>query len=572
MAIALIRPVHLLSRSSDHLIRKSRPSVAVSISVSAATSLLPIKPYLLSEWEPTLKGWAFSAASVYCLSVAVPRSSSLLAVPDRAVSEGLTLAALASVRLVAGYLQQAFLWEAALNSACKIRVSVFERVLQRDLGFFEGGGGGGGGVESGDLAYRITAEALDVADMIYALLNFSAMAGQMVMASPLLSLVSALVVPCMCLAIAFLGERLRKASKESHYSAARLSAYLNEILPSMLFIKANNAELHESIRFQRLAHDDLVKRLRKKKMRALIPQIVQFVYVGGLLLFCAGSMVATRVSFDVSRVVTFTMSLILLIEPIQGIGKAYNELKQAEPAIERLFNLTKFNPQVIEKPDAVDLDSVSGDIKFCGITFKYGDNMSLVLDGLNLHMKPGEIVALVGPSGGGKTTFAKLLLRLYDPLSVAENIGYMDLLHEIDMERVVEAAKTANADEFISALPEGYETNIGQRGSLLSGGQKQRLTIARALYQKSSILILDEATSALDHQSEQLVRQAVQRVMGGHTVLVIAHRLETVLMADRVFRLDRGKLEEVTHSSLIAQYNELGCDWHLGSSSDETCI
>ncbi|KAK1276213.1 hypothetical protein QJS04_geneDACA011750 [Acorus gramineus] len=451
--------------------------------------------------------------------------------------------------------------------------------------------------------------------MIYALLNcvvpnalqFSAMAGQMVMASPLLSLVSALVVPCMCLAIAFLGERLRKVSKESHYSAARLSAYLNEILPSMLFIKANNAELHESIRFQRLVHDDLVKRLRKKKMRALIPQIVQFVYVGGLLLFCAGSMVATRVSFDVSRVVTFTMSLILLIEPIQGIGKAYNELKQAEPAIERLFNLTKFNPQVIEKPDAVDLDSVSGDIKFCGITFKYGDNMSLVLDGLNLHMKPGETVALVGPSGGGKTSIAKLLLRLYDPLSgsilvddrdirdvclrslrrhivlvsqditlfsgtVAENIGYMDLLHEIDMERVVEAAKIANADEFISALPKGYETNIGQRGSLLSGGQKQRLTIARALYQKSSILILDEATSALDHKSEQLVRQAVQRVMDRHTVLVIAHRLETVLMADRVFRLDGGKLEEVTHSSLIAQYNELGCDWHLGSSSDETCI
>ncbi|KAK1322849.1 hypothetical protein QJS10_CPA02g00992 [Acorus calamus] len=306
MAIALIRPVHLLSPPSDHLIRKSRPSVAITISVSAATSLSPIKPHLLSEWEPTLKGWAFSAASVYCLSVAVPRSSSLLAVPDRAVSEGLTLAALASVRLVAG-----------------------------DLGFEGGGGGGGGGVESGDLAYRITAEALDVADMIYALLNcvvpnalqFSAMAGQMVMASPLLSLVSVMVVPCMCLAIAFLGERLRK------------------ILPSMLFIKANNAELHESIRFQRLAHDDLVKRLKKKKMRALIPQIVQFVYVGGLLLFCAGSMVATRVSFDVSRVVTFTMSLILLIEPIQGIGKAYNELKQAEPAIECLFNLTKFNPQ-----------------------------------------------------------------------------------------------------------------------------------------------------------------------------------------------------------------------------------
>lgn len=271
---------------------------------------------------------------------------------------------------------------------------------------------------------------------------------------------------------------------------------------------------------------------------------------------------------------------------MQGVGKAYNELKQGEPAIERLFELMRFKSKVIEKSDAIDLYNIIGEVKFCDISFRYGDNMPFVLNGLNLHVQAGETIALVGPSGGGKTTLVKLLLRLYDPLSgcilidnhniqdirldslrrhvslvpqditlfsgtVAENIGYKDLLSKIDMDSVEHAAQTANADEFIRKLPEGYKTNIGPRGSILSGGQKQRLALARALYQNSSILILDEATSALDSRSELLVRQAMERIMENHTVLVIAHRMETVLMAKRVFLLDDGKLEELNRSTLL---------------------
>lgn len=273
------------------------------------------------------------------------------------------------------------------------------------------------------------------------------------------------------------------------------------------------------------------------------------------------------------------------------MGKAYNELKQGEPAIERLFDLTRFQSKVIEKLDAVNLDCVTGEVIFHDISFKYGEDMPLVLNGLDLHIKAGETVAFVGPSGGGKTTLMKLLLRLYDPLcgcilidhhkiqnirleslrshvglvsqdttlfsgTVAENIGYRDLMTKIDMERVKLAARTANADEFIELLPKHYETNIGPRGSSLSGGQKQRLAIARAVYQNSSILILDEATSALDSRSELLVRQAVQRLMENRTVLVIAHRLQTVLMAKRVFLLQDGKLKELKHSSLLDDHHD----------------
>lgn len=314
--------------------------------------------------------------------------------------------------------------------------------------------------------------------------------------------------------------------------------------------------------------------------------MVQAIYFGTLFTFSAGTLLVSKGSFDCSAMVSFVTSLVLLISPIQDVGKAYNELKQGEPAIQRLFSLTRFEPEEIVNPDAVDLDSVAGEVKYSNVSFRYGDHGPHVLKNMDLHIKSGEIVALCGPSGGGKTTLVKLLLRLYDPLqgsilidgfdirgirveslrkniglvsqdttlfsgSVAENIGYRDRMTGIDMEKVKLAARTASAGEFIEALPLSYETNVGPRGSIFSGGQKQRIAIARALYQDPSILILDEATSALDSKSELLVRQALQRLMQNRTVLVIAHRLETVLMAERVFLLEDGHLREVPRSSLL---------------------
>ncbi|GAV57207.1 ABC_tran domain-containing protein/ABC_membrane domain-containing protein [Cephalotus follicularis] len=556
-------------------------------------SLTTITPYIRSQSTPILIGWLSSAVSVYSLSQIVPRVGLLSSTITDAVklrNEGLALAFYAVVRLVATYLQQAFLWDAALSAVFRIRVHVFGEVLGRELSFFEGASA----ISAGDIAYRITAESSDVTDTIYSLLNtivptvlqLTAMATQMVIISPGLSLISVMMIPCMALAIAYLGEKFRKISKKARVSIANLSAYLNEVLPAIMFVKANNAECFESARFERLAYADLCKHLKKKKMKVLIPQIIQIIYFGAFFLFCAGSLVASSGSFDCCSLVSFVTSLVFLIEPIQSVGKAYNELKQGEPAIERLMDLTRVKSKVIEKPDAVDLANVTGDVKLCNISFSYGDDMPLVLNGLNLHIKAGETIALVGPSGGGKTTLIKLLLRLYDPSSgcilfdncnirsvrldslrrhvglvsqditllsgtVAENIGYKDLMGKIDMERVELVARTANADEFIRSLPEGYNTNIGPRGSSLSGGQKQRVAIARALYQNSSILILDEATSALDSRSELLVRQALEHMMENHTVLVIAHRLDTALMANRVFLLNDGKLEERSPKTLM---------------------
>uniref|UniRef100_A0A0D3FVN0 ABC transporter domain-containing protein n=1 Tax=Oryza barthii TaxID=65489 RepID=A0A0D3FVN0_9ORYZ len=508
-------------------------------------------PFVAVEWRTIVKGWACAAAAVYCLSRA-----------------------------------------AALRAAGRLRERAFEGVLARDLAFFEGSGG----LSAGDIAHRITDEADDVADAVYSVLNtivptslqLIAMGHQMVTINPLLSMVAATVIPCMWLVIASLGRRLRQISKEAHISLAMLTVYLNDVLPSMLTVKANNGEGKEISRFQNLVIVDLKNNLSKKKMKAFIPQVVRTTYIGGLVVLCAGSIAVSGTFFDGEGFLSFLTALALAIEPIQDFGKAYNEYKQGEPALDRIFDLTRFIPEVRDKATAVHLKYVKGDINFHDVTFQYIDGMPPILDGVNLHIRSGETIAFVGPSGGGKTTLAKLLLRLYQPQSgyilldncdirdiqlqclrthiafvsqdamllsgtIAENIAYGDPMGAIDMSKVENAAKIANAEEFIKMLPGGYNSYVGQKGSSLSGGQKQRLSIARAIYQNSSVLILDEATSALDSRSEILVKEALTNLMANHTVLVIAHRLEMILMADRIVLLEGGKLREITKSSFLSR-------------------
>ncbi|TYJ39696.1 hypothetical protein E1A91_A04G086900v1 [Gossypium mustelinum] len=429
--------LHINSRWRPPFISSLKPTNSIKLPLNAQTSQTPLskaletlaklKPFLQTNHQPILLGWLCSSISVFSLSQIIPRigsfSSNLINIVSisKLRDQCLLLGVFVLVKLVACYWQQAFLWEASLRTVCQMRVFVFETVLEKELGFFEGNDG----VSSGDIAYRITAEASDVADTLFALLNtivpnmlqLFAMGTQMLVISPSLSLISAIMIPFMALVIAYLGEKLRKISKRAHLSIATLAAYLNEVLPAIFFVKANTGELSEHARFQRLAYTDFSRHLAKKKMKALIPQIIQIIYFGVLCVLCVGFLVVSRGSFDGCSMVSFVTSLVFLVEPIQGVGKAYNEFKQGEPAIERLFDLTRMKSKVIEKPDAIYLGHVKGEVKFCDVSFKYADNMPLVLDGLNLTVRAGETIALVGPSGGGKTTLVKLLLRLYEPSS-----------------------------------------------------------------------------------------------------------------------------------------------------------
>ncbi|MED6159241.1 hypothetical protein PIB30_040445 [Stylosanthes scabra] len=563
-----------------HSSTTTTPITKTSSNTKKNETLQFLTPFLISNHKPIILGWLCSVVSVFSLSQLVSRlgkfSNAAIDGPQLR-SQGLILLCLVAARLVSGYGQHALLWDAALKTVYEVRVHVFDRVLERELDVQEA------------LFYHAVFSFtcyLCVQTIVPSTLQLSAMMAQMIVISPVLSLISFTVIPCMSLFVAYLGQELRKISREAHLSIAALSAYLNEMIPAIFFVKANNAELCESARFKRLAQIDYYAKLNKRRMKAAIPQVIQAIYYGTLSILCAGSLLISRGSFDGHSFIAFVTSLLFSIEPIQDVGKAYNEWRQGEPAVERLHDMTKFKDKVVEKPDAVDLDHIMGELTFRDVSFRYNDDTPHILNGLNLNIRAGEIVALVGPSGGGKTTLVKLLLRLYDPVSgsilidnhnienirlrslrkhvglvsqditlfsgtIAENIGYRDLTTKIDMERVKHVAQTAHADEFIRKLPEGYETNIGPRGSTLSGGQRQRLAIARALYQNPSILILDEATSALDSKSELLVRKAVEHLMENRTVLVIAHRLETVMMAKRVFLMDNGKLQEVPRSTMF---------------------
>jgi ATP-binding cassette subfamily B protein len=275
----------------------------------------------------------------------------------------------------------------------------------------------------------------------------------------------------------------------------------------------------------------------------------------------------------------------MLIDPVTHLSENYNEFKQGQASLDRVFEILDQQPAVQEKPGAAPLARVSGKVELRDVTFGYRGDRPPVLNGISLRVQPGEAIALVGASGAGKSTLVNLLPRFYDPQqgqvlidgtdvrdvtlgslrrqigivpqetqlfsgTIAENIAFGQTT--IDRHALIAAAKVANAHQFISQFPEGYDTWVGERGVNLSGGQRQRLAIARAVLLDPAILILDEATSALDAESEALVQEALERVMQGRTVFIIAHRLATVRNADRILVLEKGQVvESGSHAELL---------------------
>jgi ATP-binding cassette subfamily B protein len=286
---------------------------------------------------------------------------------------------------------------------------------------------------------------------------------------------------------------------------------------------------------------------------------------------------------SIADITGFLLYVSLFYEPIMGLNRLNESLQQALAASDRYFGVLDTQPDIDDAPGAIQLGRVNGQVTYENVSFNYDDTP--VLKCINLEIKPGEMVALVGPTGVGKTTMANLIPRFYDPAegrilvdgvdirtvaisslrrnvgmvlqdvflfngTVAENIGYGS--PDATLEQIIEAAIVAGADEFISEMPNGYDTHIGERGVRLSGGQKQRLAIARALLYDAPILILDEATSSVDTETEAKIAAALERLVGGRTTIVIAHRLSTIRHADRIVVLDEGEIvEQGTHEELM---------------------
>ncbi|MDX2231252.1 MAG: ABC transporter ATP-binding protein [Leptolyngbyaceae cyanobacterium bins.349] len=490
------------------------------------------------------------------------------------------------VQKIAQYGQDTLMAKAALSIAFQIRTQVYAHLQRLSLSYFET-------AQSGDLAYRMTEDIDRIGEVINkvfhqflpSLLQLIVVLGYMVYLNWQLTLTTLVIAPVMAGLIAWFGEQIRKLSYRTQSRISNLSALLVEVFSGMRLVQAFAAEDYTLERFSREAERNRLARYRTEKLKAIQSPVVGFLEAFALLLLLLlGGWQVSLNNLTGSQFVSYLAAVVMLIDPIALITSNYNEFKQGEASIDRVFELMDMQPTVVEHPEALSLPPVTGKVEYQDVGFAYKPDQP-VLTHLNLLALPGEAIALVGHSGSGKTTLANLLPRFYDPQSghilidgvnirdvtlrslrrqigivpqetilfsgtIAQNIAFGQ--NHVDFEAIQEAAKIANAHQFIIQFPEGYNTWVGERGVNLSGGQRQRLAIARAVLLNPRVLILDEATSALDSESEALVQEALERVMRNRTVFIIAHRLATVRRADRILVLEQGRVvESGTHTELL---------------------
>ena len=400
-----------------------------------------------------------------------------------------------------------------------------------------------------------------------------------------LTLVALACMPGISYVIAKSGDRLRRLAREVQRQLGRLNAFLQERLSGIETVQLFGAEEREAAAFRGINEDNFGINMRVAALASGLVPLVEFISAAGMLfLLCVAGYFAIKGPLSLPTLVAFAYVGQRLGSKLGLLGKIWLSAQQAAAAGDRVMEILDVHEEVPEAPDARPLPRVEGRISLHRVAFRYREG-ELVLRNIEATIEPGQVVALVGTSGAGKTSLVNLIPRFYDPSSgrisidgtdigtvtlaslrsqigivpqepilfsgtIRENIAYARPTARPDEIRA--AARAANAEEFITALPQGYDTPVGERGAKLSGGQRQRIAIARTLLRDPRLLILDEATSALDAESEALVQDALERLMAGRTTLVIAHRLSTIQRVDRILVLSEGRLvEDGTHHDLL---------------------
>jgi ATP-binding cassette subfamily B protein len=490
------------------------------------------------------------------------------------------------VQKILMYGQDSLMAKAALFVALDLRKQVYAHLQRLNLGFFET-------AQTGDLSYRLTEDIDRIGEVVNKLfhdftpcvLQLIVVLGYMIYLNWQLTLATFIVAPLMGVLIGWFGEQMLKYSRRSQNRISNLSALLTEAFSGIRLVQAFAAEEFENERFAIEAEHNRQAKYAAERLKAIQNPVVGFMYaMSVLLLFFLGGWQISIGNLTGAQFATFVTAALLLIDPIAHVTSNYNEFRQGEASVDRIFELMAIQPTVVEKSDATVLAPVTGKVEYCNVSFAYKAD-ERVLQNVSFLVQPGEAIALVGASGSGKTTLVNLLPRFYDPQdgqilidgvdiqnvtlkslrrqigivpqetilfsgTIAQNIAFGQ--KDFDLKAVQAAAEIANAHQFITQFSQGYHTWVGERGVNLSGGQRQRIAIARAILLNPSILILDEATSALDSESEALVQEALERIMQDRTVFVIAHRLATVRRADRILVVEKGQIvESGTHQELL---------------------
>jgi ATP-binding cassette, subfamily B, bacterial len=494
--------------------------------------------------------------------------------------------AIATVGAVSTYFEKYLTTSVAQWVSHDLRRSLYNHIQKLSLSFHDN-------KRTGDLISRITSDIDTIQDFISQVLlglivNVLTLLGMLAVMFYLnwtFTLIALSVAPLLFVVVYAFTRRIKKASRDVRKNEGEIASIASEVLSSIHVVKAFTREDYEQQRFEKQSLETVESALAARSLKAkLTPAVEVIVAAGTCLVFWYGVRLVLAGTITAGSLLVFLLYLGKMYKPMRDLSKMTDTISKTQVGYERIREVAETDREVRNLPGARPAPRFKGEIEFRHVDFSYADR-PLTLKDVNFKLGSGKIGALVGPTGAGKTTIASLVARFYEPTSgqvmidgqdvrryrikslrrqisfvlqesllfrapVWQNIAYGR--PEASREQIIEAAKLANADEFIVQLPEGYDTLVGERGVTLSGGQRQRIAIARAIVRNSPILILDEPTSGLDAASEELVFDALQRLMKGKTSIVIAHRLATVQNADVIFVIDRGTIvQQGSHEELI---------------------
>ena len=498
------------------------------------------------------------------------------------------LVALYLLRILFRFLSNFLAHKAAWYLVGDLRTRTYDKLEHMHLGYFHD-------KQTGDLMSRIVNDTRDF-ELLYAhmipetITNLVTFTGVLIVLLTInwkLALITCAPIPLIFASGFVFSKKVRPFFRISQKKMGELNGKLQDNLSGIHEIQSFGREEYETEQVDKQNFEHIRAMLQALKISAVFHPSVEFISsLGTILVVGFGGYLAYREGLRVSDIVAFLLYLGLFYGPVTGLANLLENMHQSMAGAERVLAILDAPLEIMDQEGAETLKNVQGKITFDHVSFSYGEGIPVLQD-VSFVCKPGEMLALVGPTGVGKTTLTQLISRFYEPTSghilidghdirsvtieslrenispvlqdtflfngtIAENIGYA--VPDADMEEIVEAAKAANIHDDIQAMPEGYQTQVGERGLRLSGGQKQRVAIARAILRKSPIIILDEATASVDVETEQQIQKAVAGVAGKRTIIAIAHRLSTIRNADQILVIEKGCItERGTHAELMAQ-------------------